>query len=205
MFYSNISKKTLFSALFLAVLLLVFPAQLQAKEVAGRIGLGLDNTLNAASFGVGSAPSTPNSPNAPSTGISVKYWINNDWGVAGVFGFFYGSSNVTTYWVDDKDSIWGFTFDAKGFYNFAKSEMANMALFADFHMQKENETTRRPSGSYQSSLGISLGFGFAPEIYITDSFALNAEFGLIFRIQEGFGFAISGDNLLGGVGFHYYF
>ncbi len=200
------STKSLFtSALFILCLMAFSAHNAEAKDMSGRFGIGLDNTLNAASFGVGGAASTPNSPNAPSTGVSLKYWITPNWGVAGVLGFFYGSSGITTYWVDDKDSIWGFTLDFKGYYNFSKSEMANIAVFADVHMQKENTTTRRPSGAYNSSLGFSLAAGLAPEIFITDSFAINLEFGLTFRIQEGFGFGISGDNLLGGAGFHYYF
>ncbi len=176
-----------------------------AKEVAGRFGLGLDNTLTAATLGIGDINASPNSPNAPKIGLSFRYWITNDWGINAVVGFLYGSGTAAKEAYDDPDGIWAFTLDFKGIYNFHKGDKANMGLFATFHMRKESTTIYRPEGPNHSNFGVALAFGFTPEFFFTDNFAIAAELGFTFRFQEGFAVGISGDNLLGGLGIHYYF
>lgn len=191
------------------VSVVLFCAPAYAKDMAGKFGLGIDNNVTAATLGFTNVNSSSNSQNAPAAGLSFKYWINNDWAVAAVFGFMYAAGAATKEQsataLKDKSGIWGLSFDVKGIYNFAKSEMANMGAFATFSMRKESTTNTRPSGPYHSNLGMSLAVGFTPEVFITDAFALTAEFGLVFRLQNGFGVGISGDNFLGGLGFHYYF
>lgn len=200
-------KRIALVSLILAALVLSVPAQ--AKDVAGHLGLGVDNNVTASSLGIGTnVKSSSNSTDAPSAGLSLKYWINNDWAVAGVLGFMYATSGATKSedsLNNDKSGIWGLTFDLKGIYNFAKSENANFGAFADFSVRKESATNARPKGPYHSNLGLAFAFGFTPEVFLTDSFALTAEFGLTFRLQNGFGVGLGGDNLLGGLGFHYYF
>lgn len=196
-------------ALFVLSAVLLGAAPAYAKDMAGHFGLGIDNNVTAATLGFTNVKSSSNSQNAPSAGLSLKYWINNDWAVAGVVGFMYAAGAATkgegTTDLRDKNGIWGLSFDLKGVYNFAKSEMANMGAFATFSLRKESTTNSRPSGPYKSNLGMALAVGFTPEVFLTDTFALTAEFGLIFRLQNGFAMGISGDNFLGGLGFHYYF
>ncbi len=191
------------SVVFVSVLLL--GASAEAKDVAGRFGLGLDNTLTAATLGIGDIPSTPNSMNAPKFGMSFKYWITNDWGIAGVLGVAYASDSATEGVYDDDQGFWAFALDVKGIYNFAKGEDANMGVFLNLHMRKESTTLRRPEGAYNSNLGFAVSAGFTPEVFLTENFAFVAEFGLTMRLQNGFAAGISGDNFLGGLGFHYYF
>lgn len=192
---------------FMTVLLLVLSfSTAHAKDMAGHFGLGMDNTLTLADAGLGAIPSSPNSNNAPSYGISMKYWINNDWAIAGVLGFMYGtaaaSQNTS---LGDSGSFWAFALDLKGIYNFVKSDKANLGAFLTFHMRKENVTNDRPSGPYNSNLGFAFAIGLTPEVFLTDVFALTAELGLTIRVQEGFAAGFTGDNILGGFGFHYYF
>ena len=98
-----------------------------------------------------------------------------------------------------------FALDLKGIYNFVKSDKANLGAFLTFHMRKENVTNDRPSGPYNSNLGFAFAIGLTPEVFLTDVFALTAELGLTIRVQEGFAAGFTGDNILGGFGFHYYF
>jgi len=197
--------------LVLAVLVFVlsFSTNALAKDVARKLGVGVDSTLNAATLGIGEISSSSASTNAPGFGLSIKYWINNDWAIQGVFGFMYAASDaVANNYEDntnDPSDFWAFSFDIKGIYNFAKGDMANLGAFLTFHMQKENTTLRRPAGPYDSNLGFSFAIGLTPEIFITENFALNAEFGITVRVQQGFAAGFSGDNVLGGFGFHYYF
>lgn len=189
---------------------LLFPSAASAKDVAGRFALGLDNMMTASEFGVGQMGSSPNSPNSPKTGLSLKYWFNNDWGMAGVLGFFYGSGTAAegsdeTNGYEDPKGIWAFSFDLKGYYNFAKGDDANLSCFLDLNFRKESETLYRPKGPYHSDFGVALSFGLSPELFLTNNIAIAADFGLIFRFQQGFAFGFGGDNLLGGMGIHYYF
>ncbi len=194
-----------FSIGFFAVAwILLAPQTAEAKNVSGKFGFGLDNTLNAASLGI-APPATSSSPNAPSMGLSFRYWINNEWGLDGVLGFGYASGKVTEEWLDDPDGYWAFTLDFKVYYSFHHGDMANFSLFWDLHFQKENATNKRPVGPYESNFGFAFATGFSPEVFLTDNFALCAEFGLMLRIQQGFAMSLGGDNLLGGFGFHYYF
>jgi hypothetical protein len=199
------AKRTMRGLVFISVLLTltVWSGVASAKDVAGRIGLGMDNTLTAST--IGNIPSSPSSNNAPSFGLSLKYWINNDWGIGGVLGFGYGSNAASSDGYGDPEGFWAFSLDLKGLYNFVKSETANVAVFLTLHLQKENTTLRRPAGPQGSNLGFAFAFGLTPEIFLTEDFALAAELGLIFRVQEGFATGFSGDNVLGGLGFHYYF
>lgn len=187
----------------LALLVLVWAGSAEAKDVGGRIGLGMDSTLTAST--IGDIPSAPSSNNAPTFGLSLKYWINNDWGIGGVLGFAYGTASASSDGYNDPGGFWAFSIDLKGYYNFVKGENANLALFATVHLQKENTTLRRPAGPLGTNLGFAFAFGLTPEVFLTEDFALAAELGLIFRVQEGFATGFSGDNLLGGFGFHYYF
>ncbi len=191
-------------AFLVAAAVLIAPQSAEAKNVSGKFGLGLDNTLNAATLGI-APPATSSSPNAPSMGLSFRYWINNEWGLDGVFGFGYASGKATEQWLEDPDGYWAFTLDFKVYYSFHHGEMTNFSLFWDIHFQKENSTNARPAGPYESNFGFALATGFSPEVFLTDNFALCAEFGLTFRVQQGFAFSLGGDNLLGGFGFHYYF
>ncbi len=193
-------------AILVGMILFGLSSQVWAKDVNGKFGLGLDNMLNAASLGIGPASSTENSPNAPSLGLSFKYWIDNDWAINAVFGFAYLNSKAAEdSSLRDDGGFWAFSLDFKGIYNFSHGDMANMGLFAVLHMQKESTTNQRPDGSLHSSMGVSLGFGFTPEVFLTENFALCADFGLIFRVDHGFGVGLGADNLLGGLGLHYYF
>ena len=194
--------------LFLTIAFLIFSAENPAiaKDVSGRFGLGLDNTLSASTLGVGgNIPSSPNSENAPTMGLSLKYWINNDWAIASVIGFAYADPAATKEVYNDPEGFWAFAMDFKTIYNFSHGDMANMGLFMNFHMRKESTTIHRPEGPFHTNLGLALSFGFTPEVFLTDDFALCAELGLTWRFQEGMAIGISGDNLLGGFGFHYYF
>jgi len=198
-------KRRAFTIMFAVMISVLMISPADAKDVAGRFGLGMDNTLTLSTFGIGEISSSPNSQNAPSYGISMKYWINNDWGIAGVLGFAYGSGEAAEDGYNDPDGFWAFALDLKGIYNFVKGEDANLGAFLTLHMRKESSTLRRPSGPYHSNLGIALAIGLAPEVFLTENFALCAELGLTVRVQEGFAAGFSGDNVLGGFAFHYYF
>ncbi|RJO71493.1 MAG: hypothetical protein C4523_03965 [Myxococcales bacterium] len=194
------------SVLVLVALGLLFASSAaEAKDVAGRFGLGLDNTMTAATLAGGAIPASPNSLNAPTLGLSLKYWIDNDWAIAGVLGFLYATGEATQNVYNDDGGIWAFSLDFKGIYNFVKGDKANLGAFATLHMRKESVTLKRPEGPYHSDFGFAFALGFTPEVFLTDDFALNVEFGLNLRFQQGVAFGISGDNLLGGFGFHYYF
>ncbi len=185
---------------------LLWTSAAQAKDVAGRFGLGLDNTLSAETLGIGSVDSTPNSKKSPQLGISLKYWINNDWAIAGVIGFMYANAEATIDSdVEDTSGFWAFALDLKGIYNFAKTENANFGLFLTLHIQKQSATLDHPEGPYNSNFGIAVGLGLSPEIFLMDNFAISADLGITVRFQQGFAVGISGDNLLGGMAIHYYF
>lgn len=189
----------------LITIFMAFASQAFAKDVAGRFALGIDNSLTAGDLGIGGKSASPNSPNSPSLGLSLKYWIDNNWGIAGVLGFMYADAQAAKETYGDPDGIWAFSLDVKGLYNFSKGDKANLAAFLTLHLQKESVTSRRPEGPYHSNLGVALALGLSPELFFTDNFALTAELGLIFRVQEGFAVGIGTDNLLGGLGIHYYF
>lgn len=192
-----------------ALFLMSLTSNAFAKDVARKLGVGVGSTLNAATLGIGKVSSSSASTNAPSFGLSIKYWINNDWAIQGILGFMYASSDAAAdnyeAGTNNPDDFWAFSFDLKGIYNFAKGDMANLGAFLTFHMQKENVTNKRPEGPRNSNLGYSFAIGLTPEIFLTENFALNAEFGLTVRVQEGFATGFSGDNVLGSFGFHYYF
>lgn len=205
-------------------LMLISLGEASAKDMAGKIGLGIDNTMAASFFGIGNNTNTSNnnlngnstvsgdssipvassSRNGPSLGLSLKYWIDNDWALCAVLGFVYATGDATTGNLED-DDFWAFALDVKGIYNFAKSENANLGVYLDFHIRKESTTDKRPSGPFGSSVAYAIALGLTPEVFLTSNFAITGEIGLALRIQRGFAIGISGDNLLGGLGFHYYF
>jgi len=183
-------------ALFAVVALFALP--LSAKDMGGKFGVGVDQTLGGV------------------TGLELKYFIGD---------FAVSLEPQFAVWAPKHgDNQFGLNIALGGVYYFARSDQANLGFGAKVDMGYLNKAA---NGGGDSTFQANIELPLVMEYYFSDHFAFHVSTGLLFAIvpekgaalsvpeqngglvskgsAQGFGFSFGGGSLISSAGFTFYF
>lgn len=188
------------------------PQEAQAKDMAGRFGVGADSTLGwNVTGGIGS--NGAELAGVGNKGLSVVYYITKMFGLQLILG----STVATVSFDGDKDTLAHRTgVGFRALVPIAFTNEVNLTGVVGFSgVFQSTEVTVGDSSNDNSVNFISFDLGLRPEWFITDHFSIHTQVGIsIALINEdhvgdtgsGVGFDIFGNaDLLGDAGFTFWF
>lgn len=194
------------------------PQAAQAKDMAGRFGVGADSTLgwNAAAVSVPTSPDDSvdaTTVSVPNTGLSAVFYITKMFGLQLIIG-----STVTTVSYDgDADALSHSTgVGVRGLIPIAFTNEVNLGAVVGFSGVFTSVEFTAGDVTVESSRNfISFDIGMRPEWFVTDHFSLHTQVGISIALLNedhvgengsGIGFDIFGSpDLLGEAGFTFWF
>ncbi|MCB9729476.1 MAG: hypothetical protein H6746_13475 [Deltaproteobacteria bacterium] len=166
-------RTAIIAAVALVALCCVGPAPAQAKDMNGKLGVGLEQSLGGV------------------TGLAIRYWPGAAFGIMGVLGV-----DIVSVKEEDRRGLATTFTGSVGFaYNFARSLHANLSAGARLALGYESERAARLEDPARTSgiLQVIIEVPVALEFFLSDNFSVGVATGLMFVFVPKDGAALDGE------------